>query len=323
VCSDLHIEFQDSDSLKVEDFVTPSAKYIALLGDIGVVHQTARYRAFLLAMAERFERVLVLLGNHEFYRNSSVEETLETVRKICAERPDRLLFMHRHSVLIDNVRVVGTTLWSKGRDEYKHVVGSCLADYYQITVADGKRLRVADTIRWHEEELGFVQQELEKARVAGEPVVVLSHHSPVIDHGTADAQYVLRRSKPSRFRADHLLYSVWSRRYYYSEASGGFSSDLAAMLAPPIRVWAYGHTHWYRRRFASMPSHRSRRLSADCALAASVQVQRHRHQQRPRGVESARVPTGASVLFADADDFRAGPHRPPAVTVRQPARRQY
>ncbi len=42
------------------------AKYLALLGDIGLYTNNVfpKYTAFLQSMAEKYEKVLVLLGNH-------------------------------------------------------------------------------------------------------------------------------------------------------------------------------------------------------------------------------------------------------------------
>jgi hypothetical protein len=83
------------------------------------------------------------------------------------------------------------------------------------------RLRVTDTIAWHRDELAYIEQQLAQARQANQTVVILTHHSPIVDKGTADPEY------------------------YGSDASGGFCSDLERLMGPPIAAWCYGHTHWY------------------------------------------------------------------------------
>lgn len=70
-----------------------------------------------------------LQGNHEFYGNESVEQTIDAVRQICAQRPEKLVLLHRSSLLVDGVRVLGTTLWSEGPEKDRQEVEMCLADY--------------------------------------------------------------------------------------------------------------------------------------------------------------------------------------------------
>jgi hypothetical protein len=94
------------------------------------------YRSFLLDVADHFEKVFVVLvrakicgtaytsygsmgvlitrnvqGNHEFYANESMQQSMEAVQKICAERPEKLILMHKRSLLVDGFRIIGTTLW--------------------------------------------------------------------------------------------------------------------------------------------------------------------------------------------------------------------
>eukprot|EP00961_Rhodomonas_salina_P282238 3813531-Rhodomonas_salina.1 len=69
IASDLHLEFIRTDcggELDMDNIVVPSAPILILLGDIGIP-TNALYREFLLHQAGRFEAVLVLTGNHEFY----------------------------------------------------------------------------------------------------------------------------------------------------------------------------------------------------------------------------------------------------------------
>ena len=72
IASDLHLEFYScpaEDAWREEELdrmIVPRAPVLALLGDIGIPTHPV-YRSFLLRQAERFEAVLVITGNHEFY----------------------------------------------------------------------------------------------------------------------------------------------------------------------------------------------------------------------------------------------------------------
>lgn len=59
-CSDIHVEFG------TEGFLKPEAPFLALLGDIGLTAESD-YRTYLLKQSEKFEKVFVIAGNHEFY----------------------------------------------------------------------------------------------------------------------------------------------------------------------------------------------------------------------------------------------------------------
>ena len=59
--SDLHLEF--GSYLDIE----PKCKYLMLLGDIGLPLINNDYFNFLKEVAQKFELVFLVLGNHEFY----------------------------------------------------------------------------------------------------------------------------------------------------------------------------------------------------------------------------------------------------------------
>src|SRR4051794_14988066 len=79
----------------------------------------------------------------------------------------------------EGVRVVGCTLWSHVPEEDVSCVQRQMNDYHLIRM--GKRkLLVEDTNRWHDEALAWLKSQLAKAKEAGERVVVLTHHAPIM-----------------------------------------------------------------------------------------------------------------------------------------------
>jgi predicted phosphohydrolase len=193
------------------------ARYLALLGDIGYPHQ-ASYGYFLRRMAEKFDKVFVVAGNHEYY-NAEVAQTQERMRKVCAEMPDKLYYMDKLSILTDEgVRILGCTLWSHIPDQDVSAVSRRMNDYHLIT--NGRRkLTVADTNAWHQEELAWLKEELQKAKANGETVVVMTHHAPIE-------------------KSCHP-------QYYGSQINVAFATPLDDIITnPPIAAWLYGHTHY-------------------------------------------------------------------------------
>jgi len=64
ILSDLHIEMGHQGNFEFEAV----APYLALLGDIGQPKRS-NYAAFLRTQADRFKKVFVVAGNHEFFWN--------------------------------------------------------------------------------------------------------------------------------------------------------------------------------------------------------------------------------------------------------------
>jgi predicted phosphodiesterase len=219
--SDIHVEFP-----KVRDFLPalslePKAPYLALLGDIGYPVKP-NYQELLLEMAGKFKTVFVLAGNHEYYK-AEYYSTKQKIKEICALR-DNLIFMDKTSLLVDGVRVLGTTLWSYVPPEKVLAVANGLNDYHQIYVKDPKTgeselLCVEQSVEWFQDELQWLKEQIALAKQNGERVAVFTHHAPLV-RGT---------SHP---------------RFDNSPINSGFSSDLEAMMGDPIDLWCFGHTHY-------------------------------------------------------------------------------
>jgi hypothetical protein len=101
----LHIEFFKGGIYP--EILEPNAPYLCLLGDIGVTAHHA-YRTFLLEQANKYEKVLVVAGNHgtifakfsqtfeEYYR-STIPKSQQTMQNICNEHPN-LVLMDKTSI---------------------------------------------------------------------------------------------------------------------------------------------------------------------------------------------------------------------------------
>eukprot|EP00286_Rhodomonas_abbreviata_P028499 CAMPEP_0181300208 /NCGR_PEP_ID=MMETSP1101-20121128/6766_1 /TAXON_ID=46948 /ORGANISM="Rhodomonas abbreviata, Strain Caron Lab Isolate" /LENGTH=325 /DNA_ID=CAMNT_0023405427 /DNA_START=61 /DNA_END=1035 /DNA_ORIENTATION=+ len=159
IASDLHLEFIREGcgcELDMDDLLVPSAPILVLLGDIGIPTH-ALYREFLLLQAGRFEAVLVLTGNHEFYdagqqaahpregqtshgaamewgmrpRNSTHDMELK-IQEICDEH-ERLHYVDNRVVRLGPgataPALICTPLWSHVPAAAMDQVGRALNDY--------------------------------------------------------------------------------------------------------------------------------------------------------------------------------------------------
>ena len=107
IISDIHLEYRSN------IFKFPKCgEYLALLGDIGHPN-TELYKDFIKAQSERFTKVYVIAGNHEFYGHS-IRQSKALIKKACKEAGKNVIFLdNKFDYIDDNVIVIGSTLWSK------------------------------------------------------------------------------------------------------------------------------------------------------------------------------------------------------------------
>ena len=228
IASDLQIEFYENIDNVPPDLIQPQAPVLALLGDIGLAFSDL-LSEFLFEQCNRFEQVLFLAGNHEFYNaygtTYSMKEQADWMRQICSQRVN-LHFMEKDSLIIEGVVVLGTTLWSNIPDCMLKKAERSLNDYrlaYNHRPGESpRRIRADETTDMYRLNIGWIRSELAKARENGQKAVVLTHHTPSME-GTSHPQY------------DR------------SDISCCFSSDLRLLLeeeSPNLVAWACGHTHY-------------------------------------------------------------------------------
>lgn len=233
IVSDTHIEFIQGNEWNWDDIgiLVPEGNALALLGDIGVCtspREKSQLESFLSWCCERFEHVLYLAGNHEFYNLHKDSSKIEVDAVIgYLSSLENLLpnyhFLHNTKIELNGVTILGTTLWTSIPNGIAaDIVGDSLNDYH-ISYHDGRQLMTSDTNAWHNEAVAFLDAELSGA--AG-PVVVLTHHTPSM----------IGTSEPKYERAKGLAKCV----------NHGFSSDLLPLIDKysNLRVWCYGHTHY-------------------------------------------------------------------------------
>ncbi len=112
--SDLHLELFPGFRVP---FGSP-AETLVLAGDIGDP-ETEEYAAFVADCVSKFERVFVVVGNHEGYGKPSWEHAVDAARR-AAEAAGATLLHRDCAVLSETEKIAGTTLWSRidGRSAY-------------------------------------------------------------------------------------------------------------------------------------------------------------------------------------------------------------
>ncbi|ESZ96456.1 Ser/Thr protein phosphatase superfamily protein [Sclerotinia borealis F-4128] len=226
--SDLHLEVC-SQYLTFE--ILPSAPYLILAGDIGCLVDYDSYLAFLAKQTAQFEKVFLILGNHEFY-HLSFTAALEQARRLEIEAilDGKLVLCHqkRWDIEIGNsqISILGCTLWSKIIDGARDAVQARVKDFGKINSwsIDDHNAAHASDLEWLSGQVTDIQNQ-NRSRAMGEPerkILIITHHAPLI-HGTSNPKNI-NNPWSSAFATDLL------------EGSGLNWGD--------VKVWVFGHTHF-------------------------------------------------------------------------------
>ena len=163
--------------------------------------------------------VVMVFDNHEAY-SAHWQGLMVEAKKAAAQYPNIHLLDNR-SVVIGDVRFVGTTLWTDFRLFGNEMLGACLRqaklqmnDFQCIRFGSTGLMMPGDAAKLHEDSVAYLRDELRQP-FDGKTVVV-THHLP--SKQLVAAQY-----------ADDLL-------------SAAFASNLNR-LVEQADLWVAGHTH--------------------------------------------------------------------------------
>jgi hypothetical protein len=215
IASDIHFEHR---FFPYEHIINPVGNVLALLGDIDSVF-SSNLPKFLKWCKSRFNHVLYVPGNHEFYSPSTtkpvtITEITQKLKDMCDQIGVTLL--QNSHVDIGDVRFIGSTLWSYVPHEYKELVKAHLNDYRLIFKTPNKCIDVNDTVAEYCKSRDYITKTI--ANTKNKKIVVLTHHAP-------------------------SLYKTSSPKYALKPTTTGFASHLP-YTPGIIRLWCSGHTHY-------------------------------------------------------------------------------
>lgn len=220
VMSDLHLEVCQ----QYANFdVLPRAPRLILAGDIGRLADYEKFCDFLSSVCQNFKQVFLVLGNHEFF-GIAHDEGLRRAEQLQREPglKDKLIIMNQKRVDVENVTILGCTLYSKVPAEAEETVRCKVGDFHHVTgwtVADHNAAHTAD-VKWLEKEITSIRRTEAGLK---RTIVVVSHHAP-LTKGT---------SNPAHEN------SPWG---------SAFATDLIGTkertVLDDVQWWIFGHTHF-------------------------------------------------------------------------------
>lgn len=252
--SDLHLEFYDIDlgTMRIEEWSThlpflnvlPAPEDIDVLvlaGDIGqpmpcdadADRDPNNLECLLRYLAKRYEHVIMVPGNHEYYRSPKISNTnqdeqddefaeflnlytaqtpiydrsapLSRLRKMCQDTG--VILLDKKMVCVRNVAFFGTTLWSK----ITEIAAWCMNDF-QTAFSSPEEYRKEHYAchQWLIDSL---------ANKSCNSAVVITHHLPSL--------------------------ALIHPRYANNPMNSGFATDIlgSTLNLSGVKLWICGHTH--------------------------------------------------------------------------------
>lgn len=211
--SDIHIERGFNYRL----IKNTGSDVLVLAGDVGVgVHLTNRV---LQHFADIFPYVIYVFGNHEFY-SSDMNHT-KTQIKESVYHLSNVHILDASSVIINNVKFVGATLWTNFKNGDPNVIweSSRYISDFQYISKNGKPFTPMDAINEFTRDAAFIKSEVSSTRDM--QCVVVTHFLPSF------------ACIASQYRDSGNL------NYYFASELG---NEIAMMDNVPF--WMFGHTHY-------------------------------------------------------------------------------
>jgi len=208
--SDLHVEFYPTAQAFIEKIKhkLPEADILILPGDVAA--PGPNLRSILSFFKSKYNHVIYVLGNHEYYQSRPVgnrQAEFEKIRVVCEELD--ICLLEKSSVVIGQHEFLGTTLWSA----IDQPTTKAMWDFSDAFTDQFDYLgEFIDSCRWLKHALAQPLPPNAESRI------VITHHLP-----------------------SFLLVHA---RYYDNKHNSGFASHLLPTLnLRYVSWWLCGHSH--------------------------------------------------------------------------------
>ena len=170
IVSDLHIEYKNDSIPDPLELITPSANILVMAGDIGSIYKYTQLQGFMEKLCTYFQLVLYIPGNHEYYtmdNHRSLNMGILKNKLYSLEKNiDNLYILDKSSVLINNVCIVGCTLWS----DLNIPLPRFIVRIHDINATKYKNM--------HDEDVNYIEKMIKYCEENNYKLVIVTHHGP-------------------------------------------------------------------------------------------------------------------------------------------------
>ncbi|WP_349352569.1 MULTISPECIES: metallophosphoesterase [unclassified Flagellimonas] len=208
--SDLHLEFPENKQFIQDNPIRPNADILVMAGDIVMFSLLDKFDWFFDDLSQKFQQVYWIPGNHEYYGSDIKYRTGNFKEKI----RDNIYLLNNQTVLVDDVELIFTTLWTQLSDKNQKLIIGTLSDFRTIR-NNGQLLTTSDYNSLNQDDAIFLRKTLQKNN---KQKVVITHHVPTF------------YNYPKKYLGDPL-----------NEAFAIELEDLIKTNGP--HYWIFGHHH--------------------------------------------------------------------------------
>jgi predicted phosphodiesterase len=209
IASDLHIEHREN-IIDPSYYINPSAETLILAGDIGSLYKYDQLKRFITQLCTQFKIVIYVPGNCEYYKNInqtplSMQELFNRLTKM-EKVIDNLYILDRKSVRINDICIIGCTLWSNPQIKIPP---------YIVRIAGMTTKLYSEK---HENDLRYIKKMIKYCQDKQLKLLVITHHSP--------------------------SFSLFTRKKENYKFISLYATHLDHLLTiKSVNTWISGHTH--------------------------------------------------------------------------------
>lgn len=210
-CSDLHLEFPENKKFIDRHPLEPVGEVLLLAGDTLPFSLHKKEKAFIDYVADNFEAVYWIPGNHEYYHYDISTVTDPLLEQL---RPNVWL-VNNQCITYKSVNLICSTLWSKINIVNALDIQRSVSDFFAIAWK-GQKFTTRQFNELHDSCISFLQKAV--AENAGGKNIAVTHHVPT-------------------------LYN-YPEKYRNSPLNEAFAVELLDFIHDSgVAYWIYGHHH--------------------------------------------------------------------------------
>lgn len=240
IYSDIHLDFdvdKEYNNFKFsnlwfpEDLETDKETILILAGDLWHAKKPYSYQneSWLKVLSEKFQYVLIVLGNHDFWGGNLPKEYSNYRKSISSQNIDNTFLIQDNMLEIGNNKFIGGTLWTDYLSSNSEIMNfaekSSMNDYKYISYGlIDQRIRSKHLLSAHLKTRNFIFVNSVRD-YAQQKIWVITHHAPSIKSIPTDTHN-----------------SMYENALYYSNLD-------SEIKKANIDYWIHGHIHEVQNYF--------------------------------------------------------------------------